>query len=127
MTSSVALLDISLNRAQEMGLGALVPILLLSAFEIYARSKNTDISQYLAHQKIVEIKNQEEEIDETKGNKRGGRVIGIGVLSTGILLLLLSIIAQTGALLVAFMGSLVLILGIAVIYKNRNVKNSTTN
>ena len=122
-----SILDVSLNRAQEMGLGALVPILLLIAFEIYAKSKTPDISQYLQHKKIVEIKNQEEEIDETKGNKRGGRVIGIGVSSTGILLLLLSIIAQTGALLVAFMGSLVLILGIAVIYKNRELKNSTTS
>ena len=82
-----SILDVSLNRAQEMGLGALVPILLLIAFEIYAKSKTPDISQYLQHKKIVEIKNQEEEIDETKGNKRGGRVIGIGVSSTGILLL----------------------------------------
>lgn len=119
-----SLLDLSLSRSQEMGLGTLLPILLIGFFEIYARTKKTDISQYLKHKELVRMKNLEEVEESTEGNKKGGRVIGIGVLATGILLITLSLIAEKGIVLVAGMGILVVILGAIVIYKNKSNKES---
>ena len=119
-----SILDISLSRSEEMGLGALVPMVLLTVFEMYARSKNTSTAQHEAHQEIIRQKNLEPVEDSGEGNRKGGRVIGTGIISTGFLLIILSIIAKTGAILVAIMGVLVLLLGAVVIYKNRNKSNT---
>ena len=112
------LLNFSLNREDEMGLGVAIPIILLTVFEFYARTKKADISQYTTYMKLVD-KKASEQVDETaEGNKRGGRVIGIGVASTGLLIIGLSVIAKTGLLLVATMGVIVLVLGVIIILKN---------
>ncbi|SDM60483.1 sodium:solute symporter family protein [Kriegella aquimaris] len=112
------LLNFSLNREDEMGLGVAIPIIMLTVFEFYARTKKADISQYTTYMKLVDKKASEQVDETTEGNKRGGRVIGIGVSSTGLLILGLSAIAETGVLLVASMGFIVLVLGVVIILRN---------
>ena len=108
--------------AQEMWLGVGVPVVMLFFFELYARTKKTGISQYMDYQVLV-AKKASEPIEETgEGNKRGAKVIGIGVASTGILLLILSYIGKTGNALVAGMGVLVVLLGTFIIYRNSKSK-----
>lgn len=119
---SPSLLDFSLDRAQEMWLGVGVPVVMLFFFELYARTKKTGISQYMDYQVLV-AKKASEPIEETgEGNKRGAKVIGIGVASTGILLLILSYIGKIGTALVAGMGVLVVLLGTFIIYRNSKSK-----
>ncbi|MCK0189961.1 sodium:solute symporter family protein [Arenibacter sp. F20364] len=119
---SPSLLGFSLDRAQEMWLGVGVPVVMLFFFELYARTKNAGFSQYTDYQVLV-AKKASEPIEETgEGNKRGAKVIGIGVGSTGILLLILSYIGKTGTALVAGMGVLVVLLGTFIIYRNSKSK-----
>lgn len=119
---SPGLLDFFLDRAQEMWLGVGVPVVMLFLLEIYARTKKTGISQYTDYQVLV-AKKASGPIEETgEGNKRGAKVIGIGVSSTGILLLILSYIGKTGNELVAGMGVLVILLGAFIIYRNSKNK-----
>lgn len=115
---SPGLLDFSLDRAQEMWLGVGVPVVMLFLFELYARTKKTGISQYMDYQVLVAKKTSEPNEETGEGNKRGAKVIGIGVASTGILLLILSYIGKTGTALVAGMGVLVVLLGSFIIYRN---------
>ena len=115
---SPGLLDFSLDRAQEMWLGVGVPVVMLFLFELYARTKKTGISQYMDYQVLVAKKASEPNEETGEGNKRGAKVIGIGVASTGILLLILSYIGKTGTALVAGMGVLVVLLGSFIIYRN---------
>ncbi|SHF83817.1 transporter, SSS family [Arenibacter palladensis] len=115
---SPGLFDFSLDRAQEMWLGVGVPVVMLFLFELYARTKKTGISQYMDYQVLVAKKASEPNEETGEGNKRGAKVIGIGVASTGILLLILSYIGKTGTALVAGMGVLVVLLGSFIIYRN---------
>lgn len=112
------LLDIQLGRTMEMVLGVGLPIVLLIVFEILFYLKKTERKQYNQYLNIIASKDMEIE-EESNGNKKGGRVIGIGVAATGGLILALSLIAETGAVLVGGMGGLVLFLGTVIIYKNR--------
>lgn len=111
------LLNFSFNRAQEMGFGMGIPVVLLAAFEIYARTQKKETEQYDNYQLIVAEKISETEEEASAGNKKGTRVIGIGVALTGLMILILSFIAKTGALLVGGMGTLVLLLGSYIIFK----------
>jgi len=111
------LLNFSFDRAQEMGFGMGIPIVLLAAFEIYARTQNTTMVEYDNYQLKVTQKTSEAEDDAASGNKKGTRVIGIGVALTGLMILILSFIAETGAILVGSMGFLVMLLGSFIIFK----------
>ncbi len=111
------LLNFSFDRAQEMGFGMGIPIVLLAAFEIYARTQNTTTVEYDNYQLKVAQKTSEAEDDAASGNKKGTRVIGIGVALTGLMILILSFIAETGAILVGSMGFLVMLLGSYIIFK----------
>ena len=113
------LFDLTLTRAEEMVLGVSIPIVLLVLFELYARNKNKDISQYTNYSKLAVLKNEinfnEKEMDN--GNSHGIKVIGIGISCTGLLILILSLIASNNAILVASMGIGVLLLGLFIFKK----------
>ena len=111
------LLNFSFDRAQEMGFGMGIPVVLLAAFEIYARTQQKTTVEYDNYQLKVAEKVSETEEEAAAGNKKGTRVIGIGVALTGLMILILSFIAKTGALLVGGMGTLVLLLGGYIIFK----------
>ncbi|MGQ1788105.1 sodium:solute symporter family protein [Saccharicrinis sp. GN24d3] len=112
------LLNIELGRAMEMALGVGLPVVLMAIYEIIYIIKKAETTQYNEYQKILASKGSEEtEADE--GNKRGARVIGIGVAATGGIVLILSFLAENGAGLVAGMGIVVALLGSVIIYRNR--------
>ncbi|WP_252735870.1 sodium:solute symporter family protein [Zobellia sp. B3R18] len=117
------LLNFSFDRAQEMGFGMGIPVVLLAAFEIYARTQKKETEQYDNYQLIVAEKISETEEEASAGNKKGTRVIGIGVALTGLMILILSFIAKTGALLVGGMGTLVLLLGSYIIFKTTTARS----
>ncbi|MEO1010865.1 MAG: sodium:solute symporter family protein [Bacteroidota bacterium] len=117
-----SLMNFSLDRAEEMICGVGIPIMLLAVYELYARGNKIATPQYDRY--LVTVGGKESGFlmePSSNGNKRGGRVIGIGIGSTGILILILSLIAKTEVGIVAFMGLLVLILGISIIYKNKSI------
>ena len=113
-----AIWDSSLSRAVEMAVGVGVPIVLMALYEIYAQVTNADQSHYIAYQKIVAAIPLESDAESEGGNKKGGRVIGIGIGSTGLLIIALAILTPQHFLLVGGMGLLVLTIGLYVYYKN---------
>jgi SSS family transporter len=119
-----SMFDYSLNRSLEMAAGVGIPIVLLVFFEIYARVKNVDTSQHEKYVALVDTKVSLDAGESEGGNKKGGRVIGIGVASTGLLITVISFLEGKPSLLVTGMGVLVLVLGAYIIFKNSNkVKN----
>lgn len=114
------LLDLSLSRTLEMSFGVGIPIALLFITELYFLITKSDETVFEEYSKRVELISDISEEDSRGGNKKGGRVIGIGVTSTGVLIFLLAFIAQNGAILVGGMGLLVMVLG--GIFIQRNLK-----
>ncbi|MCL7762560.1 Na+:solute symporter [Polaribacter sp. Z014] len=116
---SPSLLDIKLDRAMEMGVGMGIPIVLLAVIEIYLNSRKAENVQYTKYLGTLKLKQEAPEEDSSDSNKKGTKVIGIGVAATGFLILILSFIAETGALLVGGMGIAVLLLGLFIIKKSQ--------
>ena len=113
------LLDIQLDRTAEMMLGVGLPVSLLALIEIYSSIKKTEPQAYLDYQNQIKAQESTAVLHDEAGNKRGAKVIGLGVVATGLLVFPLSFMAATGAFLVAGMGVLVLVLGTFIIYRNR--------
>lgn len=123
------LLDLKLSRSVEMILGVGIPISLLLVYEIYFKNtKNEDVPTETNTEESSN-KNEIEEVEqnEPSANMRGSRVIGTGVACTGIILLILSFIAENGALLVGGMGTFVMMIGLVIIAKNLPSKNKVKN
>lgn len=112
------LCDITLSRTLEMSLGVGIPIALLAITELYFIITKCDETVYQEYIKNIELLSDIPEEDSTNANKKGGRVIGIGIASTGLLIFSLSLIAEKGALLVGGMSILVIILGGLIVKKN---------
>ncbi|WP_010133921.1 sodium:solute symporter family protein [Ochrovirga pacifica] len=115
-----SLIDVKLSTATEMGVGMIIPIVLLTIYELYANAAQQENPQYIAYEKKLALKTGFDDEEPSSGNKRGGRVIGIGVGATGLLIVILSFIANNGALLVGCMGALVLLVGAVIINKNKD-------
>ncbi|WP_282035861.1 sodium:solute symporter family protein [Saccharicrinis aurantiacus] len=113
-----SLINVELGRAPEMMLGVGLPIVLLLISEFIISGSPSKGTEYEMYQTKNNAKVKVEE-DETAGNKKGARVIGIGVGATGSLILGLSFIAENGATLVGSMGLIVLIVGAIIVYKNK--------
>ncbi|WFO17756.1 hypothetical protein M601_009095 [Cellulophaga baltica 4] len=112
------LLDLKLDRASEMGLGVGVPIILLLCYEFYLTVNFSENKQYEAY--MAQVAGKLVIVDDTSStdNKRGTRVIGIGIAVTGLIILILSFIAATGAMMVGIMGAVVASLGSIITYKS---------
>ncbi|WP_282049475.1 sodium:solute symporter family protein [Maribacter aquivivus] len=117
---SPAVFYLKLDRATEMGLGVGVPIVLLVIFELYFNYQQKGNNQYTVYLEKMKHKSGVVIDDTSEDNKKGARVIGIGVAATGLIILVLSFITESGALLVGAMGLLVSILGCFIIYKSLN-------
>ena len=101
-----------------MTAGVGIPMALLIMFEIYFRTRESDVSQYDDYLEKVKSKVSQDAEKSVGGNKKGGRVIGIGVASTGLLIIIISMLEGNPTLLVTGMGVLVLALGRYIIFKN---------
>ena len=112
------LLDLKLDRASEMGLGVGVPIILLLCCEFYFTVNFSENKAYEAY--MAQVAGKLVIVDDTSStdNKRGTRVIGIGIAVTGLIILILSFIAATGAMMVGIMGVVVASLGSIITYKS---------
>ncbi|SFW66788.1 transporter, SSS family [Cellulophaga fucicola] len=112
------LFNLKLDRASEMLLGVAVPIVLLTIYEVYYTLKPVENPKYKEYKALIELKATAEKENTGTQNKKGARVIGIGIALTGLIILILSFLAETGAYFVGIMGLLVGILGSIIVYKN---------
>ena len=99
-----------LTQAQSQALGVLLPLSLMGGIEIYSRLRTPISQQFLDYEKgRLEREsseqdtdaNQEENREAQKENVHGIKVICLGVLSTGLLITILGVLAETGTLLVS--------------------------
>ena len=108
------MLDFSLNRAQEMLTGVLFPVLVLIAWEIYARLRGISASC----EKMPAPAPKQEEAQPAKDNSQSLRVIGIGVGASGAFILFLSLLADSHKAIVASIASILVIIGLICLYKS---------
>ena len=117
------LIGVTFDRATEMVVGMGIPIVLLTIIELYLAQSKSDTSAFDNYEIIREGKNialsQEENQESDKGNKKGTKVIGIGILATGILILGLATIGNSDQLLVGSMGVLVSFIGVFIVKKSK--------
>ncbi|WP_440874416.1 sodium:solute symporter family protein [Thalassotalea sp. PLHSN55] len=122
------LLDISLDRTEETVLGICLPIVFLTIFECYARFKSLSTKQYddyalLVSQKVQAL-TQESQTEHDEDNSAGTRIIALGIISTGGLILTLSFFTEHSIGYVVAMGSAILTLGSYIYYTNQKATQS---
>lgn len=115
------LFDFSLNRAEEMILGVSFPIACLIVFEIYYIVTNKVSERYESYLAWENNNNQREknlsaeEIQHShKDNKFSLKVIGIGILLTGITVAILGGLGDTGKVLIVSTGTVFALLGLFI-------------
>lgn len=114
---SPMLLDFKLSRALETIIGIGLPLLLLLAYELYARSKNLTAVEYLRYtdtkaQRIADAleANPAEALEIKKQNRYGMQVIAGALVFVAIILLILSFLTSSGGLVTRII-SMVILLG----------------
>lgn len=120
------LFNLTLNREQEMLLGVSFPILCMLLFEVYYALKKQTSPMYNSYLSW-ELENQtkvsnlsEEEIEERKNDNQFSRkVIGYGILFTGIGVALLGGMSDSNSILVITTGCVFTLLGICLIKKKK--------
>lgn len=113
------LVGITLSRSNEMILGVAVPMGLMLLTELYFYLTKMSEENYNAYLLKMENANNVYSDASDGGNKKGGRVIGLGVTLTGVLIVSLEVISSKILLVVVVVGALVTLLGTIIVYKNR--------
>lgn len=125
--ASPALLGLTLDRTQETILGVGLPIVCLALFELYCSIKGIkscrQYDDYLANHTDV-IRVNEENEQSAKDNAFSIRVVGIGIMLSGILICTIGAIAANGRLTVCIVGGLLAALGGLIFYKGKNYKKA---
>jgi hypothetical protein len=116
------LFDFSLTRAQEMTIGVLAPIIVLILFDLIyfvAHKENPDYSRY---RKIQSRQAEEtgEQVDSASQNRHGRKVISLGVMGTGVLIVAVGIFAVTGKYLVMGAGVIIIFSGLLLMLKKQS-------
>jgi SSS family transporter len=115
-----------LTRAQTQALGSMLPLILMAAYEIYASLSKHESQQYLSYEKARLARenserdpkgNEEAAAEAHRENGHGIKVIGLGVMSTGLLIAILGLFAESGTALVSTVGMVVTIVGWIVFRK----------
>lgn len=110
--------DVSLDRAEEMILGVSFPIVCLLVFELYYIFTNRVSDKYESYQRWEESNHLREEnlsvlevqqVEED--NKFSLKVVGIGILCTGIAVSILGGLADDGKVLIITTGTVFALLG----------------
>ncbi len=112
-----SILGISLDRTTEMSMGVGIPMVLLIIIELINYFKG--FVAPVTDKMTSDSSSDEESESSGEGNKRGGRVIGLGISGIGLLISILTFFADAEKITIAIIGSIVLLLGLFVIYKNR--------
>ncbi|NJB81666.1 sodium:solute symporter family protein [Wenyingzhuangia aestuarii] len=117
------LFEIYLSRANEMILGVGGPIVLLAIYEVYAKVKKlepTQYNQYVAKMNAKPVSNTTD--DSNSQNLKGVKVIGIGIFCTGLIIVGLTFLSETSSAIITSIGSLVLLGGGYIVFKS--IKNN---
>lgn len=117
------LFDFSFDRAEEMLTGVLFPVVILTIWEIYARVKGVED---MRHSNSMMDENQDVTLEEDKStdNSQSLRVIGIGIGASGLLIMGLGLLADTGKLIVITIAILLVLLGGFCGYKSKKVNKN---
>lgn len=113
---SPVLLNLKLDRSEEMFLGVGLPLLLLAIYELWAGQRGKISSQYGY---FVKGKIEETDIDDNdskRQNKYGIRVLGLAFIAIGSIFIALGINAEKGAVYTLAMGVMITLLGIILIW-----------
>ena len=119
-----------LTQAESQTLGVLLPFALMASYELFAVKRGSIPQQYLDYEKArVERErqesdepNQEENAEADQENRHGVKVIGIGILSTGVLIAFLGAFAGTGTILVSSVGVVVGLTGLGIMRSSAKIK-----
>jgi solute:Na+ symporter, SSS family len=119
-----------LTQAESQTLGVLLPLALMASYELFAVKRGSISQQYLDYEKArVERErqesdepNQEENAEADQENRHGVKVIGIGILSTGVLIAFLGAFAGTGTILVSSVGVVVGLTGWGIMRSSAKIK-----
>ena len=114
---SPVLINIKLDRSEEMFLGVGLPILLLAFYELWARQRGRFSSQYASFIKGKMEETDIEDSDSHRQNKYGIRVLGLAFLAIGFIFIALGINADKGAVYTLVMGGIITVLGITLIWR----------
>lgn len=118
------LFDFSLTRTQEMSLGMLAPILILIFFEFkyfLYQKENPDYHRY-QEIKTKQAEKTVEQVDSGSQNRHGRKVISLGVIGTGMLIVAIGIFSAIGKSLIFGAGAIIITVGLFI--KLRKPKSS---
>lgn len=128
-TLAPLLLDFKLSRGMETIVGVGLPLLLLAAYELWARSKDMIAEEYTIYtlsrdqrkRDAVEM-DAEEALEIKKQNRFGLQVIAAALLFTAVMLFILSFLTTEGTLVTAGVAVVVLISALIPFSAARKVK-----
>jgi SSS family solute:Na+ symporter len=118
-----SLFDFNLSRAGEMILGVTVPAVLIVLSEIILRTRRMGGEEYSRYMRISGQKALvENKMDTPEGssdeNRKGLRMIAIGILFTGAIIGVLGLMAPGGKVFVLGVSFLLLVLGFLILIKS---------
>ncbi|MGG7661492.1 sodium:solute symporter family protein [Dyadobacter sp. BHUBP1] len=115
-TLAPPLLGFKLSRGMETIVGVGLPLLLLLAYELWARSRNVIADEYNIYmlskdqrKQVAENVDTEEAFEIKKQNRFGLQVIAGALLFTAVMLYILSVLTTDGSLVTAGVATVVLI------------------
>ncbi len=131
-TLAPTLLDFKLSRGMETIVGVGLPLLLLLAYELWARSKDMIADEYTIYtlsrdqrrQNAVEM-DAEEALEIKKQNRFGLQVIAAALLFTAVMLFILSFLTTEGTFVTAGVAVVVLLSALIPFSAARKVKLTT--
>ena len=112
------LLATPLSRANEMLLGALLPLSLLLGYELYAKFQNIISEDYIKYSKL----SRENEVLETSGaeqNTFGFKILAITLAVVGLLVMVLGLISEDSKMLVLAIGAIIMIIAFYIYPKRK--------
>lgn len=120
------MLDFTLTRGEEMAVGILVPIGLLTLFEIYSALKRQISTQYLFYEQQflkVPVEEHDEGVKIADQNIFAIRILGVAVSIIGMMMVVLGLITEQGKGLVISFGGIILMVGFLLIVYSLRRKN----
>ena len=122
-----ALFGLSLNRAQEMILGVGFPFVCLAVYEIWGRLTGYVAPQYLEYQQntgLSEYKPAEPSAESREDNAYSVRVVGLGIILSGLAIAILGLIASEGHAMVCGTGLVLILIGLTLYLRGKKLAES---
>lgn len=115
---------VSLSTAASMVMGVVVPVSIVSVFEIWLRITNKQTDEYdrylnYLNDKSVDVENKSDSDSESEvENQFGKRMIGIGILVTASIIGVLGILSEAGRVYVIITSLVLLLIGSKIFYSS---------